>query len=699
MNGMKKLLGVIGILGLAAAFLPVQGRADLRGAFAPLTTQSGLVNGAEQPALRPFNTISVAGQGSYEEFFAFSTRSLVPGSETVRSIYLHLDSQQAGAFAPSYEGGAAGTVIVNVPGGGKDTTQIITDPGTLGPSSKQVLLTDPSLHFSYADPSWSYDGKYLAYVRLDAASTTSNIYVQQYALASPTSLGAQLAAGDSGGVYAASVPVGNPILVVAGAPGVTPRHPNWIHKGNSGGVLGNPLVLFTSGANPDGYTLTFDSNATTLSKDIYTVAVFPTDVDPMTGPANSTSAPIRRTFSDVKAEQNPTWSPNGHDICYSSNQFGPNVLQILDTDLPSVDPGYIRLAETSFAFISHNNPSYTSDGKKLMYDAPGGEDPAGLTAVWLLVLADQTKCEIQLDVRADSDPDVTEFTQRTRPEDGFVPYNGFAFASGATGGAIQIWRGTPLTSCLAPLPMGVVTNPTTLGPSNSQNQFVETDLYFPAETYAAGFVMSPFNGADADGIREGVRMRASILSSPTLLGLPSSSAKGSNPNTGNSCWEHIDHSAQSPNLENTISCFWDRKDVEDKLSSLGLYDQVVPMLMTAYSNRSGRPFSGFAYIRLAKKSLVPTGTVALMGNSPNPFNPVTTIKFTVNKPGNVSLRIFDVKGALVKTLTNGKFDVGVHEATWDGTTVHGNHAASGVYYAKITGADNNTDTQRLVMAK
>jgi hypothetical protein len=189
-----------------------------------------------------------------------------------------------------------------------------------------------------------------------------------------------------------------------------------------------------------------------------------------------------------------------------------------------------------------------------------------------------------------------------------------------------------------------------------------------------------------------VRLRASILASPTLLGLASGGLNGDGV-VGTDCFD----STRVEDGAHLIRCVWDHRTITDRIQALGLVDQVVPMKMTAYSNWEGRGFQGFGYVKFTKSSL--SGSVALLGNSPNPFNPVTTIKFQTSKAGNVSLRIFDVRGALVKTLASGHYEAGVHEVTWDGLTSRGSRAASGVYYAKITGSDNDSDSQRLVMAK
>jgi len=84
---------------------------------------------------------------------------------------------------------------------------------------------------------------------------------------------------------------------------------------------------------------------------------------------------------------------------------------------------------------------------------------------------------------------------------------------------------------------------------------------------------------------------------------------------------------------------------------------------------------------------VPVVNARLYQNYPNPFNPSTTISFTV--PGsstsrqNVLLVIYDVRGALVRTIINGPMKGGRHEVQWDGGNNRGEPVASGVYFSKL----------------
>ena len=89
----------------------------------------------------------------------------------------------------------------------------------------------------------------------------------------------------------------------------------------------------------------------------------------------------------------------------------------------------------------------------------------------------------------------------------------------------------------------------------------------------------------------------------------------------------------------------------------------------------------------------------LYGAHPNPFNPVTTITFEVGKTGPATLAVYDVGGRLVKTLANGAYQLGVvHSATWDGSDVVGERAASGVYFLRLV-AGRSIESKKIVLLK
>jgi hypothetical protein len=82
----------------------------------------------------------------------------------------------------------------------------------------------------------------------------------------------------------------------------------------------------------------------------------------------------------------------------------------------------------------------------------------------------------------------------------------------------------------------------------------------------------------------------------------------------------------------------------------------------------------------------------LLGNTPNPFNPSTTIRFTLAEPSVASLCVYDIAGRLVRSLVRSEpLRAGPHDFAWDGTNDEGNAAASGIYlYGLEAGAVRET---------
>lgn len=91
--------------------------------------------------------------------------------------------------------------------------------------------------------------------------------------------------------------------------------------------------------------------------------------------------------------------------------------------------------------------------------------------------------------------------------------------------------------------------------------------------------------------------------------------------------------------------------------------------------------------------------VALLRNTPNPFVASTEIAFTVGDAGHrVSIRVYDLRGRLVRTLCDDEFEAGLHEVLWDGRSESGNEVASGVYFFRMESPGFN-DQRKLVLLR
>jgi hypothetical protein len=87
----------------------------------------------------------------------------------------------------------------------------------------------------------------------------------------------------------------------------------------------------------------------------------------------------------------------------------------------------------------------------------------------------------------------------------------------------------------------------------------------------------------------------------------------------------------------------------------------------------------------------------LRQNSPNPFNPTTSVRFDLNKQGKVRIDIYNVRGQLVKTLKNEIMKAGSHSVEWSGKSENGENAASGIYFIRMKTSDYHQMKKALML--
>jgi hypothetical protein len=85
-------------------------------------------------------------------------------------------------------------------------------------------------------------------------------------------------------------------------------------------------------------------------------------------------------------------------------------------------------------------------------------------------------------------------------------------------------------------------------------------------------------------------------------------------------------------------------------------------------------------------------------NFPNPFNPQTTLAYSLKSASDITLTIYDVGGRRVRELVNEHRVPGAYKVVWDGRNAKGTQVASGVYFYKLV-AGSFTDTKKMIMLK
>lgn len=98
-----------------------------------------------------------------------------------------------------------------------------------------------------------------------------------------------------------------------------------------------------------------------------------------------------------------------------------------------------------------------------------------------------------------------------------------------------------------------------------------------------------------------------------------------------------------------------------------------------------------------EEETLPEG-LAILGNYPNPFNPTTTIEFSLPETGFVDLVIYNIAGQKVRTLLSGQMIPGIHNIVWDGHDESGLPVSTGVYITQLR-MGNAVRTGSMVLVK
>ncbi len=97
-------------------------------------------------------------------------------------------------------------------------------------------------------------------------------------------------------------------------------------------------------------------------------------------------------------------------------------------------------------------------------------------------------------------------------------------------------------------------------------------------------------------------------------------------------------------------------------------------------------------------SQAPSFGNSLRQNTPNPFNPETVIRYSVAQSGPVAIRVYNVSGALVRTLVNRVQTAGDHVERWNGTDDRGHPLPSGAYFYRLEAA-GFVESKKLILLK
>ena len=92
------------------------------------------------------------------------------------------------------------------------------------------------------------------------------------------------------------------------------------------------------------------------------------------------------------------------------------------------------------------------------------------------------------------------------------------------------------------------------------------------------------------------------------------------------------------------------------------------------------------------------GQMTILQNYPNPFNPTTKFIYTINSPGRVSLKVYNVMGKLVRTIFQEYKEEGTFEVDWNGLDDNHQSISSGIYFYRFS-MEGKSYTKKMILSK
>jgi hypothetical protein len=166
-------------------------------------------------------------------------------------------------------------------------------------------------------------------------------------------------------------------------------------------------------------------------------------------------------------------------------------------------------------------------------------------------------------------------------------------------------------------------------------------------------------------------------------------------------WFYGKNAANSPmyNPENGI-CF-DGMDSSSAINKNSGAESTIEALLSLYGIENN-PYAANEFNKMIgiedKEVSAAPDEFTLSNNYPNPFNPVTTINYSLTKYARISIVIYDVLGKKIKTLADDFYGAGSYSIVWNGRDEYGNAVSSGVYFYRIT-SGNFSQTKNMVLLK
>jgi tetratricopeptide (TPR) repeat protein len=138
------------------------------------------------------------------------------------------------------------------------------------------------------------------------------------------------------------------------------------------------------------------------------------------------------------------------------------------------------------------------------------------------------------------------------------------------------------------------------------------------------------------------------------------------------------------------------EDSQKGLSYVGKYANLKPISYSAWSANTELILNEIDQLYTSNEQIV-SNDVIMTSNYPNPFNPSTTITFSIPETSRVRISVYNIKGQKVKELMNTEMTRGNHRLVWNGKDANNSNVASGIYFIKLESGGKTSIRKAMLM--
>lgn len=153
-----------------------------------------------------------------------------------------------------------------------------------------------------------------------------------------------------------------------------------------------------------------------------------------------------------------------------------------------------------------------------------------------------------------------------------------------------------------------------------------------------------------------------------------------------------------------VTCKWNDEVILEALDETPVVKVEIRFYYTWYGNADTHIDESVDFFRItdsvavAAPGEIPCGGPRLSKIHPNPFNPQTTITFTLGQPQHAEIAVYDLTGRLLDVLADRTYEAGNHPVVWSGKDAMGRTVPSGAYIVRLE-TESGVESRKVMLLR